>query len=130
SVLLPLEDMPEPSIGKIVSLPASGTPALSSILLRAGRLPIPGRADEAVVLSGFADAHQLDVGSTLPAIVNGVRRDIRVVGLAMSPEYVFATQGEGIADVRRLGVLWMDREAIAPAFQLDGAFDDAIVRLD
>ncbi len=32
--------------------------------------------------------------------------------------------------MRRFGVLWMDRDAIAPAFELDGAFDDVVVRLE
>jgi putative ABC transport system permease protein len=130
AILLPLEDMPDPAVGRLVSLPTTGTPALSAIALRAGRMPEHGRSDEAVVVSAFADAHRLGVGSTVPAVLNGVRRDIRIVGLAMSPEYVFATQGEGIADIRRLGVLWMDRDAIAPAFQLDGAFDDVVVGLE
>jgi putative ABC transport system permease protein len=129
SVLLPLADMPEPAVGKVVTLPASGRPALSDIVLRAGRLPTPGRADEAVLLASFAREHGLDTGSTVPAVINGVLRDVRIVGLAMSPEYVFATTGEGIVDMRRLAVLWMDRDAIAPAFQLDGAFDDLVLRL-
>ena len=130
SVLLPLEDMPEPALGRVVSLPASGKPALSDIVLRAGRLPTPGRADEAVLLASFADAHQLDTGSTIPAVVNGVLREIRVVGLAVSPEYVFASSGEEVLDMRRLAVLWMDRDAIAPAFEQGGAFDDVVLRLE
>lgn len=130
SVLLPLEDMPEPAVGRVVSLPASGKPGLSDIVLRAGRLPTPGRSDEAVLLASFADAHALDTGSTIPAVINGVLRDVRVVGLAMSPEYVFASSGEEVLDMRRLAVMWMDRDAIAPAFELDGAFDDVVVRLE
>lgn len=130
SVLLPLEDMPEPAVGRVVSLPASGKPALSDIVLRAGRLPTPGRSDEAVLLASFADAHELDTGSTIPAVINGVLRDVRIVGLAMSPEYVFASSGEEVLDMRRLAVLWMDRDAVAPAFELDGAFDDVVVRLE
>lgn len=126
AILLPLEDMPEPAVGRLLSVPTE----LSSIALRDGRLPEHGRSDEAVLITAFAEAHGLSVGSTMPAILNGVARELRIVGLAMSPEFVFATQGEGIADMRRLGVLWMDRSAIAPAFQLDGAFDDAIVRLE
>ncbi len=130
SVLLPLDDMPEPAVGRIVSLPPSGEPALSDIVLRAGRLPTPGRADEAVLLASFAREHGLDTGSTIPAVIDGVLREVRIVGLAMSPEYVFASSGDEILDMRRLAVLWMDRGAVAPAFKLDGAFDDVVLRLE
>ncbi len=130
AVLLPLADMSEPAVGKVVTVPENGRPALCDIVLREGRMPSHGHADEVVVLSSFAVAHHLETGSTIPAVINGVLRDVRVVGIAMSPEYVFATTGEGLVDMRRLGVLWMDRDAIAPAFQLDGAFDDLVVRLE
>ncbi len=130
AVLLPLEDMPEPAIGKIITLPANGQPTLSDLWLREGRRPIHDRADEAVLLASFAAAHDIRTGTTIPAVINGVLRDVHIVGIAMSPEYVFAMGSEGIVDMRRIAVLWMDRDAIAPAFQLDGAFDDVVARLE
>lgn len=128
TVLLPVADLPEPAIGRVVGLPA-GQPAMSRIVLVDGRLPEPGRADEVVLLAAFAKEHSLGPGSTLPAVLNGVRRELRVVGTGQSPEFVFASGGEGITDTRRLGILWMDRAAIAPVFAMDGAFDDVVVRL-
>ena len=81
SVLLPLADMPEPAIGKVVTLPSSGLPALCDIALREGRLPTPGHADEVVLLSSFAVAHGLTTGSTMPAVINGASdRFIEILG--------------------------------------------------
>ena len=79
-----------------------------------GDCPTPGRSDEAVLLASFADAHALDTGSTIPAVINGVLRDVRVVGIAMSPEYVFAiVRRGGLSTCDASRVLWMDRDAIA-----------------
>jgi putative ABC transport system permease protein len=130
TVLLPVTDMPEPAVGQLVTLPAGGVPALSMLHLRIGRLPEAGRADEVVVLEAFASAHALLPGSSLPAVLNGVRRDLRVVGLALSPEFVFSgTASAPVAEDARFAVLWMDRDAIAPAFRMEGAFDDVVLRL-
>jgi putative ABC transport system permease protein len=130
-VMLPLADMAEPAVGRVVSLPADGRAPLGGVLLVAGRLPRTGDAGEAVVLEAFARVHGLVPGSRIPAILNGTRREVRVVGLGMSPEFVFASAGpfDFSGDPRRFAVLWMDRPAIAPFFQLEGAFDDVVVKL-
>jgi putative ABC transport system permease protein len=103
---------------------------MSQVVLTDGRLPEAGHAEEVVLLASFADANGLRPGSTLPGVINGIRRDLRVVGTGQSPEFIYATVGEGIADIRRLGVLWMDRDAVAPAFAMVGAFDELVVRLE
>jgi putative ABC transport system permease protein len=133
TVMIPLEDLSEPATGRLVSLPAGGTPRLNAPYLRRGRMVEAGRPDEALVLEAFADANGLEPGATVPVVLNGVRRNIRVVGIALSPEYVMAIGGsagqEFAPDARRFGVLWMDRDVIAPAFDMKGAFDDVTLRL-
>jgi putative ABC transport system permease protein len=129
-VMLPLEDLPEPAVGKIIALPRGAEPPLSAPYMRDGRMMTPGRLDEVVLLDSFAKAHHLGPGSTVPAVLNGVRRELRVVGTALSPEFVFAVaEGSPIADPARFAVLWMDRDVVAPAFQMEGAFNDVVVRL-
>ncbi|HEX6433811.1 MAG TPA: ABC transporter permease, partial [Gemmatimonadales bacterium] len=51
--------------------------------------------------------------------------------LASSPEYVYPIPpgGQFQADDERFAVLWMRRHAIAPAFQMEGAFNDAVFAL-
>jgi putative ABC transport system permease protein len=130
TVLVPVPDLAEPAMAELVTLPPGGEPALASLHVRSGRLPEPGRADEVVVQEAFADAHALRPGATLPAVVNGVRRDLRVVGLALSPEFVFSgTASSPYAEEGRYGVVWMDRAAVAPAFRMEGAFDDVVLAL-
>lgn len=130
-VMLPMEDLPEPATGRLVSLPAGGAARLNVPYLRKGRMVEPGRADEALVLETFATAHHLEPGARIPVVINGVLRQIHVVGVALSPEYVIAVSGaQGFApDHLRFAVLWMDRDVVAAAFDLKGSFDDVSVRL-
>ena len=129
-VMLPVEDEAEPIAGRIVSIRSDDPAPLDDLHLVAGRLPVAGASDEIVLLEQFASAHGIRPGSRLPAVVNGALHRLRVVGVAMSPEYVFAISGrELVADNRRFAVLWMDREALAPLYRMEGAFNDVALAL-
>ena len=130
-VMLPLDDEPDPVPARIVSVPADGFAPLNGVRLVEGRYPSPHAADEAVVLEQFARAHGLHAGDRIPAVLNGSLRQVRVVGLGMSPEYVLAMSGrELLVDERRFAVLWMSRKAVAPIFRLEGAFNDVSLSLE
>lgn len=130
-VLLPVEGLLTPARGEIISLPAHGRPPLNDVLLKAGRLPEPGRTGEVLVYEPFANAHGMVPGSTLPAILNGKLHDLIVVGLALSPEYVFAVDpGTIVVDDERYGPLWMMEDGVAAAFQMEGAFNNLVLRLE
>jgi putative ABC transport system permease protein len=127
---LPLAELAEPANGRVVSIPGDRPAPLERIHLRSGRRVRPGRSDEVVVLEAFAEAHDLRPGDRLPAVMNGTRRELRIVGTAMSPEYVFAVSGGELApDPKRFAVLWMNERTLAPAYDLDGAFNDVVLRL-
>jgi putative ABC transport system permease protein len=129
-VTVPIEGMERPAYAKLLSLPASGQPATNAICLLRGRLPDRGKEDEVVVLDAFAAAHGLEPGHRLPAVLNGKLRQLRIVGLAMSPEYVYAIRpGALMDDPQRYAVLWMDRSVLASAFQLGSAFNEVSLRL-
>lgn len=127
---LPMESLTEPATARVVSLPADGDPPLNGVYLRDGRFPEPGRAGEVVVLHSFADAHGLSPGERLPAVLDGVFRELVIVGVGMSPEYVFPMQmGDISPDPRRSAVLWMERSVMAPAYRMEGAFNDVVLEL-
>lgn len=129
-VTLPMEGMPRPAYGRLLSLPAVGDPANNALHVVEGRLPERGRDDEAVVLEAFAQAHGLHPGHRVPAIIHGKLRRLQIVGVALSPEFVYAIRaGALITDPQRNAVLWMERSVLGGAFQLDGAFNDVTLRL-
>ncbi|MGI9410629.1 MAG: ABC transporter permease, partial [Hyphomicrobiaceae bacterium] len=75
-------------------------------------------------------AHNLRPGSKLTATMNGARRTFTIVGLAEAPEFLYAVApGELAPDDSRFAVIWMNEEALAAAFDLEGAFNEALVAL-
>jgi putative ABC transport system permease protein len=129
-VTLDVPDQSAPITGRLVSVPETGPPILDALALREGRAIEPGRDDEVLASETFANANHLAPGDQIGAIINGRRRDLRIVGLALSPEYVYAIRpGELIADDARFGVLWMNRRALAAAFQMEGGFNDVTIAL-
>jgi putative ABC transport system permease protein len=121
---LSIEDFEEPVIGELVSIPEQGLPPLNRLVMRAGRRVHLGHPDEVVLNEPFAEAHGLHPGSHLKALMNGHQRTLTVVGIALSPEYIY-TIGPGalMPDNKRYGVLWMGRDALEAAYDLDGAFN-------
>jgi len=129
-VTLDVDGYGDPVRGRLVSIPAGSRPRLNDLVLRRGRWIEPGRPDEALVNEAFAEAHGLVPGDRVGALVNGRRRQLRLVGIALSPEYVYTIPpGEMIPDDRRYGVLWMDRRALAAAFRMEGGFNDVVLDL-
>jgi len=123
-----------PVSGRAVSLPTAGPSAgmggLNAVHLVAGRMPEPGGADEALVLAPFATAHGLRPGDRLRVIMNGVRRDLRIVGTALSPDFVYTlAPGELVPDDGRFTVVWMDQAILAAGYDLKGAYNEALVKL-
>lgn len=129
-VLLDIEGTAAPASGKMLSLPASGEPVLNALFMRSGRMPDPNRDDEIIINESFAKANHFQPGSKLKAILNGRKRELTIVGIALSPEYIYAlSPGDIVPDDRRFGLLWMPYKAAAGAFNLDGAFNDVSLKL-
>lgn len=128
-VNLELDGFDAPVTGQLVSLPEPGDPDLNAVFLREGRLA--ELAGEVVVGSTFAEAHGLHPGDTLAAILNGRRQVLTVTGVGMSPEFVYQIRpGDIFPDFEHFGVMWMAREPLATAFDLDGAFNDLAIALE
>ncbi len=128
--LLDIPNYPEPAAAQIISLPDIGEPKLNRLYLRLGRTPESGRADEVVVNESFAKAHGFELGSRFSAILNGRKRELAIVGTALSPEFIYTVgPGDIMPDDRRFGVIWMGEKALAGAYNLDGAFSSISVKL-
>ena len=129
-VTLSIENFDEPIIGQINSIPQRGEPLLNLIALRKGRLVAPGSTNEVVVSENFAQAHNLNVGDFVTAILNGNERKLQIVGLGLSPEFVYSIgPGALMPDDQRYGVLWMGYQALAAAFDLDESFNYVSIAL-
>jgi putative ABC transport system permease protein len=109
---------------------ASTTPdggRLGRLHLRQGRLPGAG---EAAVSEGFAVATGIGPGQRISLTVNGRLQSVSVSGVVLSPEFVYAIPPGGLfPDDRAFGLVWMPRAAVEAAFDLEGAFDEVVLRL-
>lgn len=125
---LDLPGLPEPADGSVMSLPDDRAQQLHLLYLRRGRLPAIGSHGEVVLGEAFADAHGFRPGHEIDATIRGARQRLKIVGIALSPEYVFeARAGETLPDNRRFGVFWMNERELATALELEGAFNNVLV---
>ncbi|MGI9516144.1 MAG: ABC transporter permease [Pirellulaceae bacterium] len=129
-VILDMPDMIEPATCRLVSIGNDPATELNGVLLRRGRLPDPGARLEVIASSSFAEAHELRPGDKLDVIMAGRKARLHIVGIGMSPEFIYAVQpGLLLTDNRRFGVLWMPRRQMEAAFNMEGAFNDAVLEL-
>ena len=129
-VVLDVPGLPEPATGRLVSLPADDRVGLNRLHVRAGLMPIRGRGHEALVSEVFARENGLRLGDTLGAVINGRWERLVVTGVALSPEYVYAAPSGGfLTDNRRFGVLWVERDVLAAAYGMAGAFNSVALAL-
>jgi putative ABC transport system permease protein len=129
-VKLEVAGFSDPITVLLLSLPDAGAPQLNALHLKRGRMVQPWSTDEVVLSDTFADAHRFQPGDTLAAIINGKRKTLTVVGVAVSPEYVYQiAPGAMFPDFKRYGVLWMGRNALAAAYDMKGGFNQVSLTL-
>ncbi len=129
-VNLDIQGLKEPGVGVIISLPDYREPTLNRVHLRAGRMPEPGREGEVLANEAFAEAHGYEPGAKVAAIINGRRETLTIVGIALSPEFVYTLPpGSLFPDDMRYGIFWMRYAQLAAAYDMEGAFNDATFSL-
>ena len=129
-VTLDIPSLDEPASGNVRSLPDFATPELNRLFLRAGRWLAPGVRGEVLVGEAFADANSLRPGGTIAMLLNGKRRELRIAGIVLSPEFIFESRpGAALPDNRTYGTFWMGYKELASAFEMDGAFNSLSLTL-
>ena len=126
---LSIEGVVPPMIARLIGVDFARLPAMSRLTLKSGRWPAPGAAGEAVVNQRFLEARRLKLGMRAQVLMNGKLERLTIVGTALSPEYIYATRGGGMPDDEWFGVFWVDAKALASAFNMEGAFNSALLRL-
>ena len=130
-VTLDVPGLNEPAVGRMISVPVRQDQRLNALFLRQGRYVSRSGGKEVIASEAFADANRLRVGSEVSAVMNGRWQRLRVVGIALSPEYIYEIRGGGslFHDNKRFGVLWMSADILEPALNMKGAFNSIAVSL-
>ena len=120
----------EPATGLFIGIPPTHGHVLNDIYVRRGRHVEANGADEALISEAFADRNGLKPGDSIGAVIAGQPVQVRVVGVALSPEFIMQIQPGGlIPDDRRFSVFWMSRDRLEALLDLRGAFNDMGLRL-
>ena len=119
-----------PVSARIVSITRAGDENLARLYLRSGVAPAPHDARDAAINEAFAEVNAVRPGADVRVLLNQRMQGFHITGIALSPEYVYAVKpGLPIPDDRYYAILWVDRSAAEAAFDMKGAFNDAIVSL-
>ncbi len=131
-VRIELPGVADPVVGQLIGVDPQAPMRMNRVTLRNGRsLNAIGLTDQpmpALVSAAFADARGLTPGAKISALINGKRRTLQIAGIALSPEFIFAGL-QGMPDLRGFGVFWVPRDALAAAYDMDGAFNRVAVKL-
>jgi len=118
-----------PMIARLIGTDFAHPAGMNRLTLKSGRWPAPGAKGEVVVNQRFLEARSLKLGQHLNVLLNGKLERLQLVGTVLSPEYIYATRGGGMPDDEWFAVLWTDAQALAAAFNMEGAFNSVLLRL-
>ncbi len=129
-VTLDVPGVAEPAAGLMVSVPDKKTRILNDLHLISGRYMEPGARNEVIISEAFAAKNGFKPGDSLSGIINGRWSMLRIAGIALSPEYVYEIRpGDLFPDSRHFGVIWISRDTIERAFDMEGAFNNVTLSL-
>jgi putative ABC transport system permease protein len=118
-----------PMIARLIGFDFAHPPGMNRLTLKSGRWPAPGAKGEVVVNQRFLEARSLKLGAQMNVLLNGKLERLALVGTVLTPEYIYATRGGGMPDDEWFAVLWIDAQALAAAFNMEGAFNSVLLRL-
>jgi putative ABC transport system permease protein len=128
--VLDLPGIDEPATGLFISVPPRSGHALDDLYVRRGRHVEENGLNEALVSEAFADRNGLQPGEVVRAVIAGQQVSIRIVGVALSPEFVMQIAPGGlIPDDRRFGIFWLAHNRLASLLDLRGVVNDIGIRL-
>ncbi len=115
---------------RIVGIPDERRPRVNDLLLESGRWPVAGD-DEALLHVKFAQETGARPGDRLTLRMGRERREVRVVGIVASPEYMYAVPEKGsMPSPREFAVLFMREHDAGQLLGKPGAMTDVSVVVD
>ncbi|MFM2301786.1 MAG: hypothetical protein RLZZ84_1522 [Pseudomonadota bacterium] len=113
------------------SVEEDGGNRLNQLTLQQGRLPRSGHPGEVVADEAFVKANGLAIGSAVNALVYGRRLTLRIVGIGLAPNFIYAiAPGDIIPDDTRFGVFWIGRKTLEAATDRTEAINTLALTLE
>lgn len=131
-VNLDVEGDDRPKIGRLVSMPDEQRAVLNDIYLASGRYFSGDALDEVILSDRFAKANDLGVGDTIRATINNRKETFRIVGTALSPEYVYMIRNtqESTPNDNGFGVLFVKETFAEMVLDMREACSEIVGQVD
>ncbi|MBO8129023.1 MAG: ABC transporter permease [Peptococcaceae bacterium] len=116
---------------RLVSLPGPKDDRVNDLhLVRGSRLD-QNSIGETLILKEFAEFHELQPGDRVEPIIDGIRRELTVRGVVISPEYLYLLQDrqQMATSPRDFGVFFVTRATADEFFGTAGTIDQLAVTL-
>ncbi len=106
--LVYLKTQPEPALARFIMLTPANQSNLNKLYIRRGRLPVESTEIEIAVHEAFAEANNLSLGDTFKILIQGQSEDAKIVGITISPEFVYALNPAApLPDDHHFGIFWL-----------------------
>ena len=115
-------------VGRIISMPEDRRPAINDIHMVSGSYFPGAAANEVIVSQRFCEANGLRVGDTFRATLNERKEDLRIVGTAYSPEFIYAISSpqQFVPNDKQFAIIFAKRRFVEDAFDMTNSFNDLI----
>lgn len=126
-VLLDLPDSTKPIGAMVISLPDEQAPVINNIILRRGTYFTDDRANEVIISAKFADAREIRPGDTITALLNNQKKELIVVGTAISAEFVYmASPGSMVNEPGSYGLIYIKRSFAEDTFGFNSSCNSLV----
>ena len=126
-VVVDLEGVDKPISGVVISMPSEPAPVINSIVMRQGSYFTSDRRNEVIVSEPFAKARKVKPGTFIHLVMNGQRKELFVVGTAISSEHIYLAPPGGIVDnPMEYGAFFIKRDYAEDVFGFHGAYNNLV----
>lgn len=126
-VILDLKNSERPIGAFVLSLPDKKAPVINDIILKKGTYFTLSRANEVIISDKFAKARNIQPGDSITAILNNQKKELIVVGTAISAEFVYmASPGSMVDEPGSYGLLYIKRSFADDTFGFNSSFNTLV----
>lgn len=117
---------------RIISMPAGTPPSINNVEIESGQYFSPGNNRELMLDRRFADFHELEPGDWLTLERAGVKTSFQIVGIAVSPEFIWIAKSaqEPFASPETYGVMFMPHGRAEEFFDMTGMVNEISLAMD
>lgn len=131
-VSVDIQGISEARIGRIISMPSPRRPVMNDLQVLAGRYFEPGAQDEVILSQKFAESNALAIGDRIEATIKQKKHSLRIIGLGLSPEYVYMIRNaqEMLPAPEKFGIMWVPEDFAESALDMKEACNNIVGRVD